>query len=156
MAYSGSACRTTDGGNTWTCQSTGFSPTYSIFFTPQGHGWVCGSNGTIMHTLIPIGITPISNEVPTGFRLYQNYPNPFNPVTKIKFDISAVAAVHEPPYSLRIYDVLGREVATLVNESLKPGTYEVEFDGTNYPSGVYYYKLIASDYTDSKKMVLVK
>jgi len=107
------------------------------------------------YTSPPIGIEPISNKVPAEFKLQQNYPNPFNPVTKIKFDIATVGAV---PRTVRlvIYDVLGREIATLVNEELQPGTYEVEWDASNYPSGVYYYRLVSADYSDTKKMVLIK
>jgi hypothetical protein len=87
-------------------------------------------------------------------------------VTKIKFDVPTPL---NPPFSQRgeersrrgfvtltIYDILGREVVSLVNEPLNPGTYEVEFDGSNYPSGVYYYKLAAGAYTKTKKMILIK
>ena len=81
-----------------------------------------------------VGLVNIGTEIPEKFSLYQNFPNPFNPVTKIRFDIPSVETIHE--LSLRIYDVLGREVATLVNQQLKPGTYEVDWDGTNYPSGI--------------------
>ena len=104
-------------------------------------------------------------KIPVSFSLSQNYPNPFNPVTKIKFGIPTPL---NPPFAkggtakpggfvkLIIYDVLGREVATLVNEQLTPGTYEAEWDGTDYPSGVYFYKLTAGDYTESRKMILIK
>jgi hypothetical protein len=105
-------------------------------------------------TSVISGIKPISNQIPSEFRLYQNYPNPFNPVTKIKFDVPSVETHCHA--SLQIYDMLGREVATLVNQELKPGTYEVEWDAANYPSGTYYYKLTSGDYTETKKMVLLK
>src|SRR4030095_14617243 len=97
------------------------------------------------------GIKPISNEIPTQFSLSQNYPNPFNPKTIINFQLPMFNYV-----SLKIYDVLGREAAILVNEELKPGTYEVNWDASNYPSGVYYYKLSAGDYSEAKKMILIK
>ncbi len=100
-----------------------------------------------------VGIQPISTEIPNQYSLSQNYPNPFNPVTKIRFDISGASVAQT---FLSVYDLLGREIATLVNEQLKPGTYEVEFDGFNYPSGVYYYKLTAGDFSQSRKMILVK
>ncbi|HEY3249680.1 MAG TPA: T9SS type A sorting domain-containing protein [Ignavibacteria bacterium] len=113
-----------------------------------------------------IGIEPISNQVPSDFKLYQNYPNPFNPVTKIRFKISPVGAQYIVPVQIIIYDALGREVTTLVNEKLSPGTYEAEWpacrscgagrDASNYPSGVYFYKLIAGNYSETKKMVLIK
>ncbi len=98
-----------------------------------------------------IGITQISNEVPERFSLSQNYPNPFNPMTNIKFQMPNAGFV-----KISVFDVLGKEVATLVNEKLNPGTYEAEFDGTKFASGVYFYKIIATDYTESKKMVLIK
>jgi len=94
-----------------------------------------------------------------NYKLYQNYPNPFNPSTKIKFDIpqSPLYERGEGGFvNLKIYDLLGREVATLVNQQLKPGTYEVEWDGTNYPSGVYFYKLSTDSFNESKRMVLLK
>jgi hypothetical protein len=103
---------------------------------------------------LPIGIKIISTNVPEKYFLYQNYPNPFNSVTKIQFDVPSVVTGHD--LSLRIYDILGREAATLVNEQLKPGTYQVEWDGTNFPSGVYFYRLQAGDYAETKKLVLLK
>ena len=100
-----------------------------------------------------VGIQPISNILPKSFSLSQNYPNPFNPSTKIKFSIpgSSVAQTF-----LSVYDILGKEITTLVNEQLKPGSYEVEWNAANYPSGVYYYKLTSGDFTETKKMVLIK
>ena len=99
------------------------------------------------------GITQNTNTVPEKFNLHQNYPNPFNPTTKIKFDISANTAGQT---FLSVYDLLGRAVATLVNEQLQPGTYEVTFDGSNLPSGVYFYKLNSGNFTATKKLVLLK
>ncbi len=101
----------------------------------------------------PIGIQQISSEVPQKFALHQNYPNPFNPFTKIRFDISGKSVAQTYLY---VYDILGQEVATLVNDQLKPGTYEVDWDGTNYTSGVYFYKLISTDYSETKRMILIK
>ena len=98
-----------------------------------------------------VGIVPISNEIPNQFSLSQNYPNPFNPTTNVQFSIVNVQYV-----TLKIFDLLGREVATLVNEQLQPGTYEVDWDGSGFASGVYYYKLVAGDYTETRKMVLMK
>ena len=98
-----------------------------------------------------IGINQISNEIPIAFVLSQNYPNPFNPSTNIKFQIPGSGLV-----KLTVFDVLGKEVQTLVNRQLSSGTYEADFDGSNLPSGVYYYQLEAGDYAETKKMVLVK
>ncbi|MBM4159359.1 MAG: T9SS type A sorting domain-containing protein [Ignavibacteria bacterium] len=83
--------------------------------------------------------------------MYQNYPNPFNPSTTIKFQISEFRNV-----SLKIYDVLGKEISTLVNEKLQPGTYQVTFDGSGFPSGVYFCRLTAGNFSSVRKMVLLK
>jgi uncharacterized delta-60 repeat protein len=99
----------------------------------------------------PVGITQILNEIPKEFALSQNYPNPFNPVTNIKFALPTSSFA-----KLVVFDVLGREVANLVNEQLKPGIYEVDFDGTNFPSGVYFYKLTSENFSQTRKMILVK
>lgn len=102
-------------------------------------------------TTFPVGVTQISSEVPLSFSLSQNYPNPFNPNTVIRFQIT-----NSSDTKLIIYDALGKEVETLVDRKLEPGEYEAEFNGENLPSGVYYYKLQAGDYAETKKMVLIK
>jgi hypothetical protein len=102
-----------------------------------------------------IGVNNITSTIPNSFVLYQNHPNPFNPATRIKFDIPPSKGARGMT-RLVIYDVLGKEVAILVNENLKPGSYEASWDGTNYPSGVYFYKLITDIYSETKKMVLIK
>ncbi len=104
-----------------------------------------------------IGIEPVSSEIPGKFSLGQNYPNPFNPTTNIKLQIPNEAFV-----KLTVFDVTGREVAELLNRQLNPGVYEVDWNGSNYPSGVYYYKLEAGDpstgsgFSETKKMILLK
>ena len=98
-----------------------------------------------------VGIQNIYSEVPTAFSLEQNYPNPFNPITKVRFNISGFRFV-----KLVVFDILGKEVATLVNESLQPGTYEVTFDAASLSSGVYFYKITAGDFSAIRKMVLVR
>ncbi len=107
-------------------------------------------------TTLISSVNIISTEIPNSFALYQNYPNPFNPITKIRFDIPSNVKRETSNVKLMIYDVLGREIAVLVNERLKPGTYEVEWDASNYPSGVYLYKLSTDNFKESKKMVLLK
>ena len=104
-----------------------------------------------------IGINPISQKIPDKFLLYQNYPNPFNPTTKIKFNIPP-SPQGEGGRGVRvtIYDVTGREIETLVNELLNPGTYEVDFDGRDLSSGVYFYTLVTANYNSTRKMVLLK
>jgi hypothetical protein len=114
----------------------------------------CIINGVLYgDTTFITGIERISSEIPSSFNLYQNYPNPFNPTTKIKFAI--LNGVVGQTF-LSVYDILGREVATLVNEKLSPGTYEVEWNAADYPSGVYFYKLQTEDYSETKKLVLLK
>ncbi len=106
-----------------------------------------------------VGIHPISEQLPEHFALYQNFPNPFNPTTKIKFDVPAnltLSGAKGLIVKLTIFDLLGRELATLINEPLNPGTYEAEWDASNYPSGVYYYRLTASSFSESRTMILLK
>jgi hypothetical protein len=105
---------------------------------------------------IPIGIQPISTEIPQTFELFQNYPNPFNPETKIRFSIPMVGQRHAFDTKLIIYDALGREIETLVNEELNPGTYEIDWNASNYPSGVYFYRLSSGDFSQTMKLVLLK
>lgn len=102
-------------------------------------------------------VSTTSSIVPFKFILYQNYPNPFNPVTKIKYQIEKYSFV-----SLKIYDVLGKEIIELVNDKLKPGDYEVSFSGNEYSSGVYFYQLVADisgesgKFIEAKKMLMIK
>jgi len=105
---------------------------------------------------VPIGIEPISTEIPQTYELFQNYPNPFNPATKIRFNIPLVGQRHAFDTKLKIYDALGREIDILVNEELNPGTYEIDWNAANYPSGVYFYSLTAGTFTQTKKMVVIK
>ncbi len=104
-----------------------------------------------------IGIQTVSHQIPSHFSLSQNYPNPFNPGTSIRFDIPKTGGdAYMRPVQLIIFDVLGREVATLVNQQLQPGIYEVNWDASNYPSGVYFYKLIEVDHSETRKLVFLK
>jgi hypothetical protein len=93
----------------------------------------------------------VENSTPEYYNLSQNYPNPFNPSTKIQYSISSNQIV-----KLKIYDVLGKEITTLVNKEQSAGTYEVNFDGNNLTSGIYFYTITAGDYTDTKSMILMK
>ena len=96
-------------------------------------------------------IRNVENEVPKNAMLYQNYPNPFNPNTNIKFSL-----INNSSVTLKVYNSLGKEVSVLVNEVLKSGTYEVTFYAENLPSGVYYYRLDAGEFKDTKRMVILK
>jgi hypothetical protein len=88
---------------------------------------------------------------PASFNLYQNFPNPFNPVTTIKYQVSNTS-----PVLIKVFDIIGREVSVLVNEVKEPGTYQVSFDSKNLASGIYFYKMVAGDFTSVKKMNLLK
>jgi len=98
-----------------------------------------------------IGIRNISIEAPSKYCLYQNYPNPFNPETRIRYSIKMSA-----PVTLIVYDALGREVQSLVNEKQAPGTYEAVFDASRISSGVYFYRLTTEGYSETRKMVVIK
>jgi hypothetical protein len=100
-------------------------------------------------------------ETPTAFSLGQNYPNPFNPVTNIQFTIvsaqsGSASGGNRQLTIVKVFDVLGREVATLVNEVKEPGRYTVEFDASSLSSGVYFYRLSAGQYVECRKMIVMK
>jgi len=103
-----------------------------------------------------IGIEPISNNIPESFELYQNYPNPFNPVTTIRFSIPPGAKSRNELTTLKIYDILGKEISVPVNELLAPGEYEITWDAHNYPSGVYFCSLNHGSSVFTVKVVLLK
>jgi hypothetical protein len=99
------------------------------------------------------GVTDVEDtkQLPTEFLLSQNYPNPFNPSTKIKYSIPQSSNI-----LIKVIDILGNEVATLVNEEKPAGTYEINWNAANLPSGVYFYQLKAGDFIQTKKMLLLK
>jgi photosystem II stability/assembly factor-like uncharacterized protein len=147
--------KTTNGGINWNVQtisSTSFLN--SVQFVDANTGWCVGEMGQIFYTNNgggTISVRNISTEIPDAYTLNQNYPNPFNPSTKIRYSIPKNSLVR-----LTIFDALGREVQTLVNQSQVAGTYEATFEAGNYPSGIYFYKLSAGDFSDVRKMILVK
>ena len=165
--YGGKVLKTSNAGNTWSITQApvpNFNWTlYSIQFINENTGFTSCVDYVFKTTNGGVFVNQISSEIPKGFSLYQNYPNPFNPKTKIKFQTSKLSDV-----KLIVYDILGREVATLVNERLKAGTYEVEFDSrqdgsSTLPSGVYFYTLItmlegrqAESFKETRKMILTK
>jgi hypothetical protein len=119
---------------------------------------VSGNEGTLQAWSInfglssqSVGIQEISGEVPGEFNLSQNFPNPFNPITSIQYSISSKQFV-----KLKIYDLLGREIAILVNDEKPAGTYKVEFDASQLSSGIYFYKLQSGSFVETKKMILLR
>ena len=158
--------KTTNGGLNWGYQIPDTSihiwRYHYIDFTNKINGWsyylytgvhtVTGGGDTTYYT----GMNHVGSEIPNGFKLYQNYPNPFNPITKIRFEIPKSSFV-----KLIIYDILGKEVVTLVNKKLSKGSYEVVWpeptgDAAGYMSGVYFYRLETKDFSETKKMLLIK
>ena len=94
--------------------------------------------------------------IPKTYCLYPAYPNPFNPTTTVKYEIPGQTRNNNINVALKVYDTLGREVATLVNERLQPGYYEVEFNAADLASGVYYYRISAGTFIQTKKMIVLK
>ena len=149
------------GGNTWT-QQLDNTTVYlkDIYFVDSNNGIAVGDNGVIFKTTNG-GVSFIENEennstLPKEFLLNQNYPNPFNPSTTIKYQLPEMSFV-----TIKVYDILGREVATLVNEEKPAGSYEVQFSnnsvyGRNLTSGIYFYQIKTGEYSETKKMILLK
>lgn len=154
VQFKDSAYVSTDGGNTWQDLSDGDLQTYLTSFTVHNGvlfatTWLADSNRVMRYG----GTTsvPDPGNIPVEFSLLQNYPNPFNPSTKISWQ--SPGGSHQ---TLKIYDILGNEVATLVDEYKPAGKYEVEFNAIQLSSGVYFYQLKAGDYIDIKKMILLR
>ncbi len=147
--------KTTDGGANWLQQNVNVSAFLnSVVFLTDSIGWSVGQNGTIIHTTTGgeylNGITE-KNTVPDDFKLFTNYPNPFNNITRLKFQMPKTSFI-----KLVIYDILGRVAVTLIDKKLQHGTYEIQWDASNYPSGMYLYSLIADGYRATEKMIFVK
>ncbi len=147
--------KTTNGGLNWIQQTSPTNATInSIFSVDTNNVYAAGSSGTILRTQNGgnfVGIQQINSEIPDNYSLEQNYPNPFNPATKISFNIPKESFAR-----LTIYNILGKEVKVLVNDNISAGKYEAEFDASDLPSGTYFYRLTAGDFTHTRKMLLVK
>jgi photosystem II stability/assembly factor-like uncharacterized protein len=153
---SGSIFATFDGGIQWQLQSPGVIFILNCISFLSGNsqtGFIGGTGGTILKTINGglIGINQIGTEVPKDYLLSQNYPNPFNPSTNIKFSIPKEGNV-----KLTVSDVTGKQEAELVNSRLPEGTYNYDFNASHLSSGVYFYRLQTGDFTEVKKMVLIK
>ncbi|MEJ2494029.1 MAG: T9SS type A sorting domain-containing protein [Ignavibacteriaceae bacterium] len=147
-----------DNGETWTQKSSGLN-TYnssivlSMIIYKDNHLYAGTAAGLFRSKNVITSINDEENtdKIPTGYSLLQNYPNPFNPSTTISYQLVKGGKV-----TLKVYDVLGEEIVTLINEYKPTGRYEVEFDAANLPSGVYFYQLRAGDFIQTKKMLLLK
>ncbi len=154
VGTSGNIFGTTNGGGSWTSQvNNAGTDIHAVQFVDANTGWaVAGS--TILHTTSG-GVTSVGTsrfgEQPQSFKLMQNYPNPFNPTTTIRFSLPTSSYV-----TLKVYNILGQEIATLVNGERTPGEYTIEWQSSAFPSGVYFYRLSAGNFSSVKKMVLMK
>jgi hypothetical protein len=157
--------RATDGGVSWgvdtrlTINSSGsYDPFVSVSGSVVHVVWQDHRDGNYEiyykrnPTGNPIAIIYISTQIPRDFSLSHNYPNPFNPSTQIEFSIPK----NNEFVILTVFDVTGREITTLVNQQINAGTYKVEFNGEYLASGLYFYKLVVGDFTQTKKMILIK
>jgi len=145
--------RSSNDGTSWSNDYTAPAGTYNHISISRSGGsmWAVRTNGGISTSLGLTGISPGYNAMPLDFVLLQNYPNPFNPATSIEFVLPKSGHV-----KLAVFDVLGKEVKTLVNEFRDAGTYKVDFNASNLASGVYFYRIEAANFTEARKMVLVK
>ncbi len=145
----------TDAGTHWYSQYG--ADTHDLFgltFTDSTHGFAVGSGGSVLTTTASgtvTGVAPPVQDLPITYQLSQNYPNPFNPETRIEFSIVEGGAVR-----LTVYDILGREVAVLVNEPMPPGRYRVNWNAGTLPTGVYFYRLHSGAFVETKKLLLLR
>ena len=137
-----------------------YAGTYTLKFSAPNYHKRAITNVYVQNdsaTIVNVKLSPIATQIghktltPASYELYQNYPNPFNPVTTIRFDLPILSQT-----KLIVYNILGEEVSTLIDKKIRAGSYEVEWDGSSYPSGVYFYKLTAKEFSDIKKMVYIK
>ena len=146
--------RSSNNGTSWTQVNSGLSDSTVMSLAVSGTNLFAGTwGGGVWRRPLSEMITSVQHksEIPFHFRLEQNYPNPFNPSTIIKFAITSNQFVQ-----LKIYDVLGREVASLVNEEKPSGSYEINFNAAQLSSGIYFYKMQAGSFVQIKKMILLK
>jgi len=144
---------TSDNGVTWFTKNQGFNVIPSISSLAITNNFIFTGPYSVWRRLFSdiIGIQYISSEIPNGFFLSQNYPNPFNPSTNIEFSLPEKSFV-----KLKVFDITGKEIAELVSENLSAGTFRYEYNAENLPSGIYFYKLDAKKFSETKRMILIK
>jgi hypothetical protein len=145
---------TSNSGTNWTTSYTVSAGNFNAMQKARTGNTIWGvrANGGISRYGTPlVGVTPISLEIPSSYSVSQNYPNPFNPTTKINFALPKSGLV-----TLKVYNMLGKEVATLVNEVKNVGTYSVDFNASTLSSGIYFYKVSVNGFNEVKKMMLIK
>ena len=165
VGFSGSILKTTNGGNDWVIKNSGTSQNLSsIKMQNELTGVSVGENiilkttdggNTWFQKQVVTNVVSKKNNDVNNFELFQNYPNPFNPTTKIKYKLPEINFV-----TIKVYDILGNEITTLVNDEKPADNYEVEFSATgggiNLTSGIYLYQIKAGNYSETKKMILLK
>ena len=149
---SGTILRTTNGGTVWSVQGSGtYNNILGVSFSDRLNGTAVGEYGVILRTVLPEAVALTEAGSPKEYALLQNYPNPFNPTTTIRYALPAVSHV-----KLTVYDILGREVQTLVNQLKQPGRYEAVFEAGCLASGVYFYQLQAGRFVAAHKLVVLR
>lgn len=148
--------KTTNSGLNWSQQSVpGAYNLLTMYFINAQTGWTAGLFGKMYKTTnggdLITGIEPAGEEIPGRYSLSQNYPNPFNPATNINFQLPVSSYV-----KLTVFDTQGREIEILVNEEMSAGTHNVSWNASGFASGVYLYRLEAKDYSEIRKMILIK
>ena len=147
--------KTTNAGATWDSVPSGTTTTLrAIFFKDKNHGYIVGDSGKVLlyDTTFTTSVNPEQRGVqPVSFEVSQNYPNPFNPTTTINFSIP-----HNELVELKVFDILGKEVQTLINQKYSTGSHTVQFDASHLASGIYIYRLKAGENVASRKIVLMK
>jgi hypothetical protein len=144
----------TNTGISWSEQTSAtFSVLNEIYMVNNTTGYIAGQNGVILKTTNGgiTGVHQTGSNIPDKYSLSQNYPNPFNPVTQIKFDLPKASMVN-----ITIYNSLGKEIEQVISKELSTGSYSVDWDASLNPSGVYFYKITAGEFSQTRKMVLVK
>jgi len=153
VGQGGKIITTTNGGNNWNVMNTGsLVELWAVDFPSDSIGYAIGS--TVVLKTINGGLTFFNEnsiQISDGFFLEQNYPNPFNSTTNVKFQI-----INSGKVFLKVFDLPGREVRTLVNEALQPGTYQVRFDARDLPGGIYFFQMKTNDFINTRKFILLK
>jgi hypothetical protein len=154
VGLNGTILHTTNGGAEWVSQPSGTTKNLlAVSFSSPNTGTIVGADGIILRTTTggTTDVNDLMNQVPNRFALEQNYPNPFNPSTTIKYDLPKTSYV-----KLIMFDALGKQVRTLVNEEKSAGSYIVELNASNLPSGVYFYRIQTGDFIQTKKLILMR
>jgi hypothetical protein len=143
--------RSTNNGATWNPLNPGIIDSVrdvgSIEFTSNDYVWI-GVTGRIYRSIMPLSVKQLQGELPTTYWLGQNYPNPFNPNTTVEFGLPSESSV-----SIKVFNVLGQEVATILEDNLAAGTYKVEWNAQPFASGAYFYRLLSGSHSETKKLI---